>query len=157
METLYTRYAKEFIGVAARILGTGRLTHVGTSSRVLLAQATEQGRLGHTQEAAVLFHLIVERNDSSSAEAAYLLGKLHQDSRPELATHDFAVAIRLNLSEPLRREAFRRRIEAASAAGLPTAALEESLRVAYPESDAERPAPRGLPATSLETNAPTLP
>lgn len=116
----------------ALLAPVSRVAHAGTASAVLLERARTLKQGGQGPEAAVLLHLVVERSDASSAEAAYVLGELHKEERPELAVHDFAVAIRLGIGEPLRRQAFVGRLEAASLAGLPTEEFEASVRENYP-------------------------
>ena len=103
------------------------------ASQAILERAGEARAGGRIGEAKSLLHLVVERGDEMSATASFMLGRLHQADRPELAAHDFAVAIALGLEEPLRRAAFRRRVESLEAAGESVTEARSALQRAYPD------------------------
>lgn len=114
---------------------TAGVVHVPSSipSRALLLQAERHRRAGERSEAAELLHAIVERDDAESPIASFNLGRLHQAQRPELAAHDYALAIQLGLDEPLRRAAHRRWIESLEASGADTREAENVMLQAYPD------------------------
>ncbi|MEM9070880.1 MAG: FecR family protein [Myxococcota bacterium] len=109
------------------------LADLQTPSRALLLRAEALRRAGSQREATILLHQIVERDDDQSPLAAFTLGRIHQRARPELAAHDFALAIRLGLEEPLRRAAHRRWVETLEASGGATREAEAALLRAYPD------------------------
>ncbi len=118
---------------APQTVGTDTPIHTSIPSRALLLRAERLRRTGQTSEAAGLLHSIVERNDAESPIAAFTLGRVHQAQRPELAAHDFALAIQLGLEEPLRRAAHRRWIESLAASGANTAQAEAVMLQEYPD------------------------
>ena len=119
---------------APQTAGTTHLSlETSVPSRALLLRAERLRRGGEHPRAIGLLHTIVERNDEESALAAFTLGRIHQSHRPELAAHDFALAIQLGLEEPLRRAAHRRWIESLAATGADTREAEDVMLRAYPD------------------------